>query len=178
MTGHLAFASASGAEFSPCGLYRYRLWRAWNAELPAMVFVMLNPSTADAHVNDPTIRKCIGFAQRNGCGGIVVVNLFAFRATNPRDLRQAGWPTGPDNVLWLDQALSITAQSDDMLVCAWGANARGRPDPWLFLETARSFGAKPMALNLLSDGTPSHPLMLPSCCKPQPYLVERSVRAA
>ena len=75
-----------GAVVSDDGLYRYILTRTWDRSLPALVFCMLNPSTADATVDDPTIRKCIGFAQRLGYGGIIVVNLFAYRATKPREL--------------------------------------------------------------------------------------------
>jgi len=86
--------SFGGAIVSDDGLYRYRLWRRWDAECPTMVWIMLNPSTADAEVDDPTIRRCIGFARREHCGGIEVVNLYALRATNP-----AAHPTpeGPEN---------------------------------------------------------------------------------
>lgn len=72
-----------GAVISDDGRYRYRLWRTWAPELPRMAWIMLNPSTADAEVDDPTIRRCVGFAKREGCGGIEVVNLYAYRSTDP-----------------------------------------------------------------------------------------------
>jgi hypothetical protein len=78
----------SGAELSACRTYRYRLWRQWDADLAPVVWVMLNPSTADESADDPTIRKCIGFAQRWGYGGIEVVNLYAYRSPDPRQLKK------------------------------------------------------------------------------------------
>jgi hypothetical protein len=75
-----------GAEFSDCGTYRYALWRTWNALQPGVLFVGLNPSTADATTDDPTIRRCIGFAKRWGYGGITMANVFAYRATDPREM--------------------------------------------------------------------------------------------
>ena len=83
------------ATISEDGLYRYALSRTWEGPIWSLAFIMLNPSTADATEDDPTIRKCIGFAQRNGCNAIEVVNLFAFRATDPNDLRRAGYPVSP-----------------------------------------------------------------------------------
>src|SRR5712664_2208515 len=85
------------AGFSCCGLYRYWLRRHWDAELPPVCFVMLNPSTADAERDDPTIRRCCGFSRRWGYGGIVVVNLYAFRTSDPCCLRNAVHPVGPEN---------------------------------------------------------------------------------
>jgi hypothetical protein len=78
---------AKSAVISPCGLYRYRLTRTWDAVRWSAAFVMLNPSTADAVDDDPTIKRCVGFAKRWGCGGIVVANLFAFRSADPDE-----WP--------------------------------------------------------------------------------------
>jgi hypothetical protein len=80
--------SGRGALLSEDGRYRYRLWRLWDDLAPVMVWVMLNPSTADADLDDPTIRKCIGFAKANRHGGIIVVNLFAWRATDPKERQQ------------------------------------------------------------------------------------------
>ena len=77
------------AEISPCGLYRYSLTRKWEAWKGTVNFIMLNPSTADAQEDDPTIRRCIGFAKAWGYGGIVVTNLFAYRATNPKELKKS-----------------------------------------------------------------------------------------
>src|SRR3989449_11540410 len=107
--------------FSRCGTYRYALWRRWAAG-PQVLFVMLNPSTADAQRDDPTIRRCIGFARRWGCGGIEVVNLFALRATDPRRLRYTRDPVGPENVAHLARA----AGRASLVGAAWGADPAAR----------------------------------------------------
>lgn len=84
-----------GAHFSRCRRYRYALWRQWQAAGPMLMLIGLNPSTADAERNDPTIRRCIGFAHDWGFGGVWVLNLFAWRATLPADLKAAADPVGP-----------------------------------------------------------------------------------
>lgn len=91
----------SGAVFSGDEVYRYVLWRTWDKSLDAVRFVALNPSTADAHIDDPTIRRCKSFAARWGFGGLEMVNLFAYRATRPADLRAAGYPVGKNNDKWI-----------------------------------------------------------------------------
>lgn len=147
-----------GAVLSGCGAFRYRLTRAWVAQPQRVLcFVMLNPSTADAEADDPTIVKCIGFAQRLGFDGIDVVNLFAYRATAPRDLRKAGYPVGPENDAWIRAA----ANDADVVVCAWGSNARGLSRPDAVLELLREEDRKPMVLGRCNDGTPAHPLFQP-----------------
>lgn len=110
------------AELSECGEYRYRLSRIWDEAKKPLTFIMLNPSTADAELDDPTIRRCMGFAEREQAGGVVVVNLYGFRATKPFDLFQATDPIGPGN----DRALKRAARQAKSIVCAWGAHARHR----------------------------------------------------
>ncbi|HEX2136504.1 MAG TPA: DUF1643 domain-containing protein [Microvirga sp.] len=105
------------ALFSPCGAYRYRLARRW-AEGPMVAFIMLNPSTADGSIDDPTIRRCIGYAQTWGYGALAVGNLYALRATEPAELRRARDPTGPDN----DRHLEGMTRAAARVVCAWGAD--------------------------------------------------------
>jgi hypothetical protein len=156
----------SGAEISDCGCYRYALWRKWSEDpaAPLATFLMLNPSTADAHVDDPTIRKCCGFARRWGCAGIWVVNLFAFRATNPRDLFFHSYETivGPKNDEWVSAALKGS------YVCAWGAAVSA-------LATRRARDVLALAsvhrvcLGVAADGSPRHPLMLSYATKPVPW---------
>ena len=107
------------AEISPCGLYRYSLTRKWEAWKGTVNFIMLNPSTADAQEDDPTIRRCIGFAKAWGYGGIVVTNLFAYRATNPKELKKVDKPFGEHNHLYQLEAAVI---SSELTVCAWGAH--------------------------------------------------------
>ncbi|MEC9374624.1 MAG: DUF1643 domain-containing protein, partial [Planctomycetota bacterium] len=107
------------ALFDPTGRYRYRLTRRFPdapADGPAACFVMLNPSTADAERDDPTIRRCIGFARGWGCATLDVVNLFAFRATRPADLRAAEDPVGPCNQRHVRAAI----RRADMVIFAWG----------------------------------------------------------
>ncbi|MBD2460605.1 DUF1643 domain-containing protein [Oscillatoria sp. FACHB-1407] len=104
-----------GAIFDSTGTYRYTLWREWGNS-PKVVFVMLNPSTADADRNDPTIRRCIGLAQMWGFGALEVVNLFAYCATHPTELRQATDPIGVENDRYLLQAV----QRSDRTILAWG----------------------------------------------------------
>lgn len=148
-----------GAVISPCGKFRYRLWRRWG-DGSACTFIMLNPSTADANENDPTIRKCIGFAERLGYSGIEVVNLYAFRATKPSVLKAAGYPKGPEN----DGHILAAAKAGVIVICAWGANARGLTRPDTVLVMLREADIVPTALAFTADGLPSHPLMLPYTC--------------
>lgn len=105
-----------GAIIDPTGCYRYALWRTWNPNQPRVAFIMLNPSTADATTNDPTIRRCIAFAQSWGYGALDVLNLFAYRTPHPRLLRQAADPVGVDN----DRYLLAVAQRVKMMIFAWG----------------------------------------------------------
>jgi hypothetical protein len=106
----------SGALFDPTHTYRYTLWREWDATLQRIAFVMLNPSTADATVNDPTIHRCVRFAQTWGYGAVEVVNLFAYRTPSPTVLRNALDPVGEDN----DRHLLAAANQADRIVLAWG----------------------------------------------------------
>lgn len=111
----------SDAVLSPCGAYRYVLSRRWGDGPPA-IFVMLNPSTADAREDDPTIRRCLGFARAWGAGRLSVVNLFALRSTDPRALLPHADPIGPDNDRVLARTAAAAARSGGKLVAAWGAS--------------------------------------------------------
>jgi len=156
------------ATISDCGAYRYRLGRRW-ASGPAMLFIMLNPSTADAFIDDPTIRKCIGFAERNGADAIEVVNLFAYRATDPGVLACIGWPVGPENAEHVARATKEVHEDGGKIVLAWGANARGRKEAKAMINDLVRRGLPLHVLRFLLDGTPAHPLMLPYSCKLQRY---------
>lgn len=149
------------ARLSDCGRYRYSLVRIWDEALPRLVFVMLNPSTADALTDDHTVTKCIGFADRNGFGSILIVNIWAYRATKPADLRAANWDTGPDNDAFLQGVLI----SPDTIICAWGANAANRWEPQRFVRLAKMCNKPLHALRLTKTGIPAHPLMLPYNCE-------------
>ena len=155
------------AVFSPCGLYRYRLTRWWDteAELGRVCFVLLNCSTATAEQDDPTIRKCTVFARAWGYGSLEVVNLFAYRATDPRVMRRAADPVGPGN----DAAILAGAELCNLVVCAWGVHGGFRErDREVFSSLARE-GHNPHSLRVTKDGFPEHPLYLPGVLKPQPY---------
>jgi hypothetical protein len=124
---------------------------------------MLNPSTADAEIDDPTIRRCIGFAKAWGFEGIVVRNLYALRATNPKELWVHEDPVGPDNNAFLGDTLG-----DEFTVCAWGANAKPfRVQSVVGRLTAT--GAALRHLGLTKDGYPRHPLYLRGDVTPSPY---------
>lgn len=141
------------AELSECGEYRYRLSRVWDETKRPLTFIMLNPSTADAEVDDPTIRRCMGFAERERAGGIIVVNLYGFRATKPFDLFQATDPIGPGN----DRALRRAACEAKTIVCAWGANAPKNRVAYVrvLLDQHRLH-----CLGTTALGAPRHPLYL------------------
>lgn len=152
-----------GALISPCGTYRYVLGRVWDPAIPLAVFVMLNPSTADAVANDPTIGRCIGFARAWGNGGIVVVNAYALRSTDPRALAKAADPVGPDNDAAIAAVLTANAAAGvNQAVIAWGSHAmvrltgRGRQ----VLDLLRAQQVTPMCLGMTSSGFPRHPLYL------------------
>jgi hypothetical protein len=142
-----------GAEFDASEVYRYRLWREWDAALPRIVFVMLNPSTADAERNDPTIRRCIGYAERWGFGSLEAVNLFAYRSTQPHHLKTAADPVGPENDRYL---LEAVARADQVLL-AWGNGGMllNRGERVITLLKGR---ATLYCLGKTQSGHPLHPL--------------------
>src|SRR5262249_12400239 len=144
------------AILSPCLTYRYVLTRAWDEALPLSYWIMLNPSTADASLDDPTIRRCMSFARRWGCGGIDVRNLFALRATEPRRLRGGDHPPfGPDNDKHL---IALAERRPGPVVAAWGTHgalfSRGTYVTHLLAERAVPLSC----LGTTKDGHPKHPL--------------------
>lgn len=140
-------------------LYRYWLVRDWGHGMRA-TFVMLNPSTADENSDDATIRKCRGFAQRWNCTGFVVVNLYAFRARHPADMRAAADPVGPDNDHHIRQAAWNATNKGAPVVAAWGANESG-PRGQEVLAMLLEQGLPVQCFGLTKSGQPLHPLTLP-----------------
>jgi hypothetical protein len=140
--------------FSPCRAYRYTLWREWdpifNGGERYVCFIGLNPSTADEVKNDPTIRRCIGFAMRWGYSALCMVNLFAFRATDPGEMMSAADPVGPENDAWLVKC----ADSAGLVVAAWGVNGNyeGRAS-----QVSKMISGM-QCLGFTSNGSPRHPL--------------------
>lgn len=148
---------------SKCGMYRYWLARSWvrNPQVKDTVnFIMVNPSTADAEVDDATIRKCIGFANRWGFGQLIVTNVFAYRATDVTELESAADPEGPRNAFWLNALLPAAAQT----IVAWGAVRKfpkGLGGRWTRIPDLAAKHKIPLTcLGIAKDGHPLHPLML------------------
>lgn len=150
------------AVISPCQTYRYWLRRPLSDEGISVGFIMLNPSTADAQFDDPTIRRCMGFAEAWGGRELIVVNLFGYRATDPADLKKASAPIGPDNDAAIDQAM----RRCDLVVAAWGNHGlyKRRADSLRRRvgKTARHLHY----LKLTGKGQPSHPLYLKADLQP------------
>ena len=159
-------ASATGtATFSPEKpepLYRYRLTRRWSADRPVfepvLCWVMLNPSSASHDVNDATIRKVTSFSKREGYGGLIVVNLFAYRSTDPDKLIHAEDPIGASNEAMVLDAMRGSAK----IVVAWGAMSKGlRAKSWMMRRKIQTAGWRLWALGTTKDGSPRHPLYIP-----------------
>lgn len=148
-----------GAVISDCGQYRYALYRAW-ASPPLCVFIMLNPSTADADLDDPTIRRCVSFAQREACGGLWVVNLFAFRATEPKDMKAASDPIGPDNSAALEKTLLRARMCGYPVIAAWGAHGTYKAADVFVAELAKKHQITLQCFGVTGAGQPKHPLYI------------------
>jgi hypothetical protein len=141
----------ASAALSDDGRYRYRLSRRWG-DGERMAWIMLNPSTADADVDDPTIRRCMSFARREGYDGIEVINLYGLRATDPHELDRAGWPEGPLNAAYWSEVLDD--HGIGMVVAAWGAR---RPRV-ISQALAQQFTGGWFCLGTTASGAPRHPL--------------------
>lgn len=143
------------AIFSPCGVWRYELRRIWDQKLPLVALVMLNPAEADCRLDDPTIRRCIGFARRLGYGGIIVYNIFALVATDPKELAKVVDPVGPEN----DEYIARAKRADRIIV-AWGGNGDKH---WRRVKQIRKLldGYALYSFGSTKSGQPAHPLMLP-----------------
>lgn len=169
--------TAASAVLSECGTYRYLLTRTWNPDRTPAVWIMLNPSTADAAQDDPTIRRCISFSRGWGRGGIVVVNLYAYRATNPRELEKQHSgiegpfgmlpAIGPENDKYIEQALLNAG----VVVAGWGSTpVIGIADRVVTIRgLVQASGNRLMCLNITQAGHPGHPLYIPSTQPLQTY---------
>lgn len=148
------------ADISQDGLYRYSLGRRWDDTLPECVFILLNPSTADAAQDDPTIRRCMRFARDFGCGSLLVGNLYAFRATDPRDLFRSTAPTGGDGN---DAVLSDLMGRGEYVIAAWGNHGKfARVTEVVSLPGA----SRLKALGTTKSGAPRHPLYVRASATP------------
>lgn len=149
------------AQFSTCRKYRYALWRWWDRTKPYAMFIGLNPSTADETNDDPTIRRCIGFVAEWGYGGLCMANLFAFRATDPKNMMKHPEPIGPKNDYWL---LELSRQAG-IVIAAWGAKGEYKHRSKTACAALRDL----KCLGLTKTGHPRHPLYLPKDTKPRPF---------
>jgi hypothetical protein len=161
-------SSEAGAEFSPCRKWRYLLWRRWDQARPVANFLMLNPSTADEVQLDPTCSRARNYAEKWGYGGLIVTNVFGWRATDPNAMKAVKDPVGPGN----DAAIVRAAKDAAIVVCAWGNHGA-------FLN--RSSDVKSLlnkskirlhSLRVNANGEPAHPLYLPGNLKARSWLSE------
>ena len=152
----------SSALYSDCGAYRYALTRCWDAAGARLLYIMLNPSRASERVNDPTVERCERRARQLGFGAFRVVNLFAWRATDPRDLKTAETPVGADN----PGALAEGADWADTVLAAWG------------IHGAHLRGRSPHHLGLCRNGHPRHPLYVSYDRAPEPWDAEALTQLA
>lgn len=149
------------AVLSPDEQYRYFLSRTIAPDGPAVLFIGLNPSTADATTDDPTIRRCVAFALSWGASAMWMVNLFAFRSSSPKALRMASDPVGPRNDEWIERAVAAA----DLVIAAWGNHGA-------LLDRANGVlqrhGPRLQALRLTRTGMPGHPLYVRADVRPAP----------
>lgn len=169
LTNHTLDGEA-GCILSDCEQYRYRLWREWDRSAPGLGFIMLNPSTADHQVNDPTITRCLQRAMAGRYGRLEVVNLFPLRSTDPDGLLTHAAPLGdrPDrNAGVIMDAIDRCA----MVICAWGAHKAAPAQGEEVLRIVRMCGRGNLLyhLGLNQDGSPKHPLYVPKTKRPEPF---------
>ena len=140
------------ATFSSCRKYRYSLSRIWDKKKKYVLFIGLNPSTADEEEDDPTIRRCVNYAKEWGYGGFMIVNLFAYRTTLPSNLKKVKYPVGSEN----DKYIMTLSKKADITVAAWGNNGN------LYSRDNQVLSLLPnlMSLKVNKSGQPAHPLYL------------------
>lgn len=170
MTDLFACTNWADAKVSSCGKYRYELTRGWDSSKPSVCWCLLNPSTADATADDPTIRRIVNFSLAWGAGSIVVVNLFALRSTDPKQLRGAIDPVGIEN----DLAIVTAAMTSDRVIAAWGAwgGLRDRDRAVKYLLRNR----RVECMGLTGGAHPRHPLYLPCDAVPMEFMTPEAKR--
>lgn len=159
------------ADISPCGKFRYSLCRAWDASKPTCTFIGLNPSTADADLDDPTIRRCVGFADSWECGKLLMVNLWPYRATNPKDLiaylESADIEEFKEMTAINSESVHLAVDQSKFTIAAWGNHGKYMGRGKNFID---EFGDRLSYLKINGKtGHPAHPLYLKSDLLPQPF---------
>lgn len=152
--------SASGAAFSRCRRWRYLLWRRWDEHQPLANFLMLNPSTADELQLDPSCTRARNYAERWGFGAVVITNIFAWRATDPEEMKRSRDPVGRAN----DAAIVRAAREAQLVVCAWGNHGAHGARAERVLRILK--GIELHVLRVNGGGHPAHPLYLPGALQP------------
>lgn len=155
----------TGAVFSPCKTYRYRLWRKWDATRPSLVMVMLNPSIADEHQNDPTVERCQRRAISGGFGALEVTNIFALVSTDPAGLYSCPDPIGPEN----NQAILDAVKNAGKVIVAWGTHGQFLERAKEVVDLLRNAGVTPYCLGQNADKSPKHPLYRAYSCSLEPF---------
>ena len=155
--------SETGARFSRCRRWRTLLWRRWDPARPVANFLMLNPSTADETQLDPSCTRARVYAERWGFGGLIVTNLFAWRATDPDEMKAARDPVGRGN----DAAILAAAREAGLLICAWGNHGTHLGRSRDVLALLRKAGIDLHVLKMNGAGEPAHPLYLSGSLRPQ-----------
>jgi len=148
--------AASTAIYSDCEKYRYMLTRIWDTSAPKAHFIMLNPSTATEVQNDPTVERCERRARALVFGAFRVTNIFAWRDTEPRNMRRAADPVGPEN----DSAILQSCDWADQIICAWGAHGEHKDRGHQVTRLLKSTGRDLHHLGLTKAGHPKHPLYI------------------
>ncbi len=163
---HTKGDAPSTAVYSDCERYRYSLTRVWNPVGKKVMFVMLNPSKATEVQNDPTIERCERRARALGFCGFRATNIFAYRATDPRDMRAAADPEGPQNMAILREGREWA----DTVICAWGTHGAHLDQGPTVAARLRATGQPLYHLGLSKAGHPKHPLYIPYTQKPLLWL--------
>lgn len=169
----LAGPPIRGALFSNCRQYRYRLWNIWDTSKPVVLYIMLNPSTADEVKNDPTVERCTRRAVQLGFGGVRIANIFALRSTDPKALYTHESPVdegNPKNATINDLHIRVSVKGSNLVICGWGDHGRLGGRGQVVMRELRSM-CRPHALKMNASGEPCHPLYLPY--SNQPFEVPR-----
>lgn len=157
------------ASLSSCGRYRYQLRRTWDEKLRPYVIGMLNPSTADDEVDDPTIRVCMTRARKLNCGSLIVWNLGALRATDPKLWMRSNCPIGARNDWWIKYTLQECSERNGIAVVAWGNHGTFRERGKVALRALYEAEVQPMCLGVTNNGQPRHPLYVSSNTELRPF---------
>ena len=161
------------AVFSPCRNYRYVLSIGWDDRLPALCFLMLNPSTADEFKNDATVARCEKRAREGGIfGSLIILNGYAWRSTDWTALKKVADPVGPENDFFIEQTAKVLRETGGAIVCAWGVHCAdvNRLRARALYAMINEAGLAPLALRMTTKGVPMHPLYLPYELRPQAVL--------